>query len=462
MNRNRSIKLRLFLTAAITTCIALTIAGFGLGILFERHAARRVNADLDVFVRRIAGHIEVSAENGEVTLQEPPRGGNRQRANTPYGGYYWQITENGKVIRTSRSLWDQTIAAPPSKPENGKETILYKAPGPRNANLLVHYRQVLLDRPDGEPTEIGVFAAVDDSAITGPRQEFMHDIFPSLSFLAIFLIGASAIQISYGLRPLETIRRKVNTIRSGEEQRLKGDFPAEVQPLTEEINALLDAQETALEKARNRASDLAHGLKTPLTALSGDVRRLREKGETEIASEIGQAVEMMNRHVKREMARARIRNTGALHASRIPLAETLVPLVETLRRTPRGEQLDWQMDIAEDLTIPMDRDDLIECMGNLMENASRYAGSRVVISASTRDRYILLGVDDDGPGLDDRECRNMLERGHRLDESGGAGLGLAIVQDMADAYDARLLLGRSPLGGLSAIIELPVEDSRTA
>lgn len=450
-----SIKWRLFLAAILTTGLALAIAGVGLGYLFERHIARRVDADMDILMRRTVAHIEVSANTGELSVLTPPGRGNRQRANMPYGGYYWQITENGKVLRTSRSLWDQTIAAPPREPSGSNEVQRYSAEGPRGTELRVMFRQLIIDRPNDAPAKIGVFVAVDNSAVTEPRQEFMKDIVPSLALLAVFLIAATGIYLVYGLRPLETVRREVNAIRSGEKSRFSENVPSEVQPLSEELNALLDAQQAALQRARNRAADLAHGLKTPLTALSGDARRLREKGEDEIAADVDQAVDIMNRHVAREMARARIRNAGTIRSARIPLAATLMPLIETLRRTPAGENIDWRMTIAADIGIAMDRDDLIECMGNLLENAMRYAKSVVLLEASAIPEGLRLTVEDDGPGLGEEQCRSIQERGHRLDESGGAGLGLAIVHDVLEAYDARLTLDRGSLGGLRVIVDLP-------
>lgn len=456
MKKPRSLRLRLFLAAIVTTTIALAIAGLGLAALFERHVARRVDSDLMTFLQRITAQIDIDDDTGELALlsELPP---NLQRPNMPFGGFYWQIADNGKVIKTSRSLWDQMIPPPPERYDNSADLHRYVASGPNNTLLIVMHRLVLLERPDGSSQKLDLSVAVDNRMISDPTDKFIDDLVLSLSLLALVLLVATGLQLSIGLRPLEAIRREITAVRSGEQKRLSDDFPSEVQPLSGELNALLSAQDATLSRARNRAADLAHGLKTPLTALAGDIRRLREKGEDELASDISQAVEMMSRHVGREMARARIRSSGILHVAKTPVLETLRPLIETLRRTPSGEIIEWQTKIAPSLTAPMDKDDLIECMGNLLENAARHAASIVSIDAQEYGDHIRMTIEDDGPGIPPNKRDKLQERGHSLDQSGNsAGLGLAIVQDLVDAYNARLTLGESRLGGLLITVELPL------
>lgn len=455
MKKPRSLRLRLFLAAIVTTGIALTIAGFGLAALFERHVARRVDNDLTSFLQRITAHVDIDDETGGLAMQPEP--GNRQRSSMPYGGYYWQITDGGKIVRTSRSLWDQTIPPPPDKYANSTDVHRYLAPGPGGTRLVVMHRAILLERPDGSSQKLDLSVAVDNRVISEPTDRFIEDLALSLSLLALVLVVAAGLQISIGLRPLEAVRREITAIRSGDQKKLSDDFPSEVQPLSEELNALLHAQDVTLTRARNRAADLAHGLKTPLTALSGDIRRLREKGEEKLADDIAQAVDMMSRHVGREMARARIRSSGTLYVAKTPVQETLTPLIETLRRTPSGGEIDWRMNIAAGQTIPMDRDDLIECIGNLLENAAHHAETTVSIGVKDQGDHIRMTIEDDGPGIPTDKRERLQERGHSLDQSGnGAGLGLAIVQDLVDAYDARMSLDESRLGGLLIAIDIPL------
>ena len=207
-----------------------------------------------------------------------------------------------------------------------------------------------------------------------------------------------------------------------------------------------------IERSRSRAADLAHGLKTPLAALGADAARLRERGEDDIAREIEAVGDAMSRHVDRELARARARSTARQRGS---VATALKPLVDsliaTLSRTPAAQHLAFDARIAEGLNVPLDRTDLAEVLGNLLENAARHAKQQVRIGADASGQTIT--VEDDGPGIAAAERARVLERGARLDQRGdGAGLGLAIVQDVLSAYGWRLELAASDLGGLKATI----------
>lgn len=246
MKKPRSLRLRLFLAAIVTTGIALTIAGFGLAAPFERHVARRVDNDLTSFLQRITAHVDIDDETGGLAMQPEP--GNRQRSSMPYGGYYWQITDGGKIVRTSRSLWDQTIPPPPDKYANSTDAHRYLAPGPGGTRLVVMHRAILLERPDGSSQELDLSVAVDNRVISEPTDRFIEDLALSLSLLALVLVVAAGLQISIDLRPLEAVRREITAIRSGDQKKLSDDFPSEVQPLSEELNALLHAQDATLTR----------------------------------------------------------------------------------------------------------------------------------------------------------------------------------------------------------------------
>ena len=226
-----------------------------------------------------------------------------------------------------------------------------------------------------------------------------------------------------------------------------------MQPLVEEVNALLDAREQDIIRSRNRAADLAHGLKTPLAALSADSERLRQKGERRLADDIDSAIEAMRRHVDRELARARLRGGNGLATqattSLAPLARSLVA---TLSRTEAGARIDYEISIDEHTTSGLDRTDLAEVMGNLLENATRHARSRVRVTSPAAGAGTIICVEDDGRGIAPELRSQALARGVRLDErGGGAGLGLSIVQDVLDAYGWTLTLESSDLGGLRAL-----------
>ncbi len=193
-------------------------------------------------------------------------------------------------------------------------------------------------------------------------------------------------------------------------------------------------------------------MKTPLAALAADGDRLRKKGETAIADEIEAAIDAMRRHVDRELARARLRGDTRLDRNvTTPVRSLACSLIATLSRTAAGARMNYQIAVAGDVVAPLDRTDLAEVLGNLLENATRHARSQVRISAKTSSGGMAIVIEDDGPGIPETLRPAALTRGARLDERGdGAGLGLAIVQDVLDAYGWELQLDSSALGGLKA------------
>jgi signal transduction histidine kinase len=272
--------------------------------------------------------------------------------------------------------------------------------------------------------------------------------------LALILIAAAWLQVTVGLAPLERLRRAVAGVISGRSARLATDVPDEVTPLVAEINRLLAAQELALARARTRAADLAHGLKTPLQVLSGDVRTLREKGESQIAGEIERIAATIARHVDRELARARL-GVAMAPATPIEVRKVAERVVAVLERTPRGRGLMFTIDIAENMRLGIDESDLAEILGNLGENACRFARNAIRIDGGQNDDGLFVAVTDDGPGIPEARTKEALTRGGRLDEhSQGDGLGLAIVADTVEAYGGQLRLEDAG-PGLRAIIIFP-------
>lgn len=459
-----SLRLRLLAAGAASILLALALAGFGLVLLFERHVERRMALELEANLRQLIDGLG-RAPDGTLDLLRPPA---EPRFLEPLSGLYWQISEEppaqgGPVLR-SRSLWDAVLRLPPDVLQRG-EVHRHTIPGPGGASLLAVERQVTLPASLGDGSMRAV-VAVDRAELHAAGRAFARDLAPSLGLLAAVLIAAAWVQVTVGLRPLDLLRRRLAAVRAGREARLgAAGFPDEVRPLAAELDHLLDAQDAALERARARAADLAHGLKTPLTILAADAAQLRERGEGDLAAEIETVTEGMRRHVERELARARAAPAGGLRqAAPAPVAQRVV---DVLRRAPRGQDLAWEVEIPAGLTVDADAQDLAEMLGNLAENAMKWARARVRL-AGRREAggTVLLSVEDDGPGIPEAEAATALARGGRLDATKpGAGLGLAIVGDLAEAYGGSLGLGRSAgLGGLRAEIRLPGrgEDAGTA
>ena len=445
----RSLRLRLLAFAAGVMAASLVAAWFGLNALFTRHLERRVAQELDTHLAQIAGGLRFDAQ-GEPSLAREPAD---PRFSRVYGGLYWQAADltAGASIR-SRSLFDAELPLPPDQLSPGALHV-HESSGPAGERLLVH-EQLILVPVGAADHEVRVSVAIDRTELDALEAGFARDVAPALGILGVVLLSGFAVQIGAGLRPVDGVRAGIAAIRSGAAKRLDVEAPAEIAPLVDEVNALLDAQDKDMARARDRAADLAHGLKTPLTALGADIERLRAKGETGIADDIAELAGRMRRHMARELARARVRHGRS--ASTTDIAPAVAAILNALARTPDGERVAGEATVAPGLAAAIDADDLNEIVGNLAENAFRHARAAVRISARADGAVIRLSVEDDGAGLDDAGRTHALERGRRLDQSGnGAGLGLAIVADIATAIGGGVDLDRSTLGGLKATVTLP-------
>lgn len=446
-----SLRLRLLGAGAISVLAALALAAVGLTLLFERHVERRVEAELATYLDQIVAGLERQSGGAltvEAALADP-------RFAQPLSGLYWQVQTPEGVLR-SRSLWDSELLLPLDELSDGA-VHQHRIQGPEESELFAVERSVRLPaRLGGVPVRVAV--ALDSADVTAATRAFATDLLPYLLLLALVLIAAAYAQVAVGLKPLAEIRTRLAAIREGKARRLGDDpavFPDEILPLAAEVDALLEARETQAERARARAADLAHGLKTPLQALVGDVERLRTKGEETIAKEIEQVATAMQRHVDRELARARMMADGATMRARARLLEVVERVLAVVVRTPAGEELDWQVTIPEGLTARIDPDDLAEAIGNLLENAAQHASKRVVVEARLKPGFVSLFVRDDGPGIPSDRVQHVLARGARLDQrDSGAGLGLAIVQDIIEACGGRLDI-RSRPPGLEVELRLP-------
>ncbi len=441
-----SIRLRLLIAAAIAVIVALAIAGTGLIYLFERHVERRVARELTGYLNQLIAATTV-APDGTLTVSGGPYD---PRFATPLSGLYWEVDTPGTATSVrSRSLWESTLRLGGTTSADG---ILHttEVAGPEDRLLFVVDRMIR----DGAGKTFRVAVAEDHRSVEIATSEFAAELVPSLAILAAVLILAMWLQVTVGLKPLERLRRGVSAVVTGNSARLEATVPTEVQPLADEINRLLDAQAKALAKARSGATDLAHGLKTPLQVLSGDIRKLREMGEGQIADEIDTVAASIRRHVDRELARVRVAPAAVARDARTDIATVAARVIAVVKRTPQGERLTFAVDAGPNTTAAIDEADLAEILGNLIENAARYARARVRVAAEECNGATAISVTDDGPGIPDQAHAAALARGVRLDTTGGTGLGLAIVADVVDAYGGHLDIGNAA-PGLSVTVTLP-------
>jgi signal transduction histidine kinase len=278
----------------------------------------------------------------------------------------------------------------------------------------------------------------------------LHLVFPIVG--GLLFIGFGVLVVRRGLSPFRIMRERLADVRQGRSARLVGEYPSEVSPLVHDLNALLDERERRVAHAVAKAGDLAHGLKTPLAVLAQEIERADAGGQHEVAESMRQQVTRMRRQIDSHLAQARVTAAGAATQARANVADAASALIRAMERLHAGRALAIEMAVPSDQTARVAFEDLEEMLGNLLDNACKWARSRVRISTDAADAdRLLINVDDDGPGLDASLHERVLGRGVRADEAmPGSGLGLSIVRDLADAYDGSIALTPSPIGGLRA------------
>lgn len=271
----------------------------------------------------------------------------------------------------------------------------------------------------------------------------------------IFLVtGLSMLQ--RGLLPFDHLRDGLASVRDGHHQRVGGEYPIELQPLVDDLNSLLDLREQAVRRAIGKAGDLAHGLKTPLAVLSQEAQRAEAAGHHELAASIGQQVDRMRRQMNYYLAHARAAASGATIGARCSVRESADGLARTLLRLHADRGLSIQVTVSSDHAVKGQREDVDEMLGNLLDNACKWAKARVEASSAVEGDKVAIFVDDDGPGLAPALRDEVLRRGVRADEAEpGSGFGLAIVHDLSELYGGSIALSASPAGGVRAKLMLP-------
>jgi signal transduction histidine kinase len=443
----RSLAFRLVAGAAVLVAAGLLVGSYALSILFHDYVERGFDARLGIMLESLIAQTDIG-DSGEIS---PPKALGDPRFEQPYSGWYWQIsTKAGPVLR-SRSLWDEVL----SPKDVTAQTVLrtFETTGPERQHLRVITRSITYP----ESSELYFMSiAGDTSEIDQETTRFNRTVAWALAALGLMLVAAVFVQVRFGIQPLRRIPVALAAIRTGRADRLTGTFSAEVEPLAEEINALLDDNRAVVERARTHVGNLAHALKTPLAVLTNEAAA---KGGPSTAAVRRQA-EIMRRHVDHHLARARTAARAGVLGARTPVA----PVIDDLKRTLDAIYRDRLVAVAVEGTAGAafrgERQDLEEMLGNLMDNAYKWAKARVRVLVAARDERLVVQVEDDGPGLTAEEREAVAQRGVRFDEAvPGSGLGLAIVRDVAELYSGGLALEESELGGLSAVLTLPAAPS---
>lgn len=451
-----SLASRLIGTAAIWALATLFIVGFGIATLARQSAIRQLDSGLDVALQGLIATLDTE-EGGVVVLPEPPNDPRYQRA---LSGWYWQIHDAAdpnalKDLFHSRSLWDGTLTLPkgatvPGMLANPREIARGEVIGPAKDDLRVAARVVRLP---GRESPVLLITAVDERPALKDLGRFTNALIISLTALGAMLVLAVFLQVRIGLAPLRKLREDVAAVRRGGAARLSGAYPQEVAPLASELNALLVHNVEIVERARTHVGNLAHALKTPISIL----RNESQSAAGPLAELVARQTEIMSanvdHHLKRAASAARAAGIGQSAAAR----DVLQDLTRTLNKLYNREGVTVVLNPGIDIAFRGERQDLEEMAGNLMDNACKYGGGDVRVTLDyLSEGKLQIVVEDDGNGLAPEARAAALKRGQRLDESApGSGLGLSIVDDLAQAYGGALTLDGSPLGGLKAVLELP-------
>ena len=407
-------------------------------LLFERHLDRRLEAELERDGLRLVAALELGAD-GIPAVEPAPMD---PRLQTPAGGYYWQVSSPAGAVR-SRSLWDGDLPLPHDPPAN--DWRLRHDEGPFGERISLIERVVT---PEASGPRVLIQLAQDRAPLTAARDEFGREL--ALFLLALWLVLSLAawLQVRLGLRPLGRIRGELAVLHASASERLPEARLHEIQPLTDAINALADAREQDLEQARSRAADLAHGLKTPLSAIVAQSRRAREDGAQQAADGLDRAIAAIRRTIDAELTRARLATMRGAAGGNTEVRAVVERLVTVIEHTDKGGELAFTVDVPARLQLGVQADDLSEILGAVLENAARHARRQVRVTGHAGPQWTSLAIEDDGPGFPPGHIDTLLARGVRLDESvAGTGLGLAIARELIEATGGRLSLSSSSLGG---------------
>lgn len=451
-----SLRVRLLVGTLAWIIGSVLLAGWVLTDLFARQLARQLNAELVLHTNQLVAELEIDAQ-GVASLESEP---SDERFQRPLAGLYWQIDQldaDGSVqasVLHSRSLWDQTLqqAEPPRfDATTGLENLGIVRDVP------VYGLARVVTPPEGEAA-YRILLASDREAVTVPLARYRLMLTVALGLLAAGLTAAALVQVLLGLRPLASLRRGLEAIHQGRATRIEGRFPSEIQPLVNEFNAVLHESNAVLARARTQAGDLAHALKTPLAVLANSAAGQ----DTPFGQLVGEQVDLARRQVEHHLARARALAAVRTPGVRTELAPVLEALVRVLARLHADKGLALHVAaLPAGLAFAGAEPDLQEMLGNLLDNACKWARSEVwvtaVAPAAGAAALLELRVEDDGPGLPAEQRVRIFERAVRMDERvPGSGLGLAIVRDLAQAYGGSVQAAASPRGGLAVRLRLPV------
>lgn len=430
---------RLILLGALCAC-AIALAGgwllrSGLHAAMRHGFEQRLTERADMLAARFSSASPRHADTAPLAYAEPRSGDEFGRI---FSGWYWRMT-GGDVALRSRSLWDADVANVRAVGTRGLTAL-----GPRGEALMGMVQDVSLAE---RALRLEVYGPA--APVLAELRAFDRLLAMLFAFLLLAMTLTAVIQARVGLRPLARLRKALAQVKDGERERLGHGYGPDLDPLACELDDLLERNARIVARARSHAADLAHALKKPLALLRSDADAEASVPSPQVQSQVQDMTRLIDRH----LARA---GSGAGERRRIALARHVADLLALMRQLHAARTIHWEMQVPAELHWRGEATDFEEMLGNLMDNAGKWAAGRVRIEAGGRAGEVVIDIDDDGPGLSEAQLARAAQRGQRFDESvEGSGLGLAITADIADTYEGRLELSRSALGGLRARLVLP-------
>jgi signal transduction histidine kinase len=445
MIRN-TLTFRLVVTSIAWVTLTLAIVAVLLTILFQRHIEEYFDAFMFDHMEENIAAARIN-EQGQLYLTWIPTD---PRFMNPHSGWYWQIYEEDKLIAGSESLLNDTVDF--ILPGSENYTQIQKVSGPGGETL----RALVLDVKLKGSSKVFTFAIAGSvNSIRRDVEGFTSKLGITLVILGTGLLIVVLLQIRFGLKPLRLLKDSLSNIRAGRENRLPEKFPSEIQPIVHELNALLDHSEGLLERARTQVGDLAHALKNPLTVIRNEAGEIKDhRGQL-----IREKADAMGAYVERYLSRARAAGSGNIIGASVAVQPIAKDICYLMAHMYQDKNIDIILKDLKGLYFKGDAQDLEEMLGNLMDNACKWASSKVVVKGEQDNSRLIINIDDDGPGIPEDQKEAVLQRGRRLDETvPGSGLGLAIVIDLAHLYHGSLTLHKSDIGGLGTRLELPFAE----
>lgn len=454
LRKDQSIATRLFLSAAAWSTVLLLIAGIFLVTVYRRNSERSFDARLGLYLSTLVADLAVGDDN---QLGEPGQIGDPQ-FDLAQSGWYWQVTRlspKPTQIRQSLSLSGVQLPWPKSQEQQGSQVNpqrYYYIHGPDGRRLRVLERVIDV----GATGTFLIQIAATNETVEEQIWRFKLALITTFMLLSLALVGTTALQVRYGLQPLRRLQSQVAMIRQGSAEKIDGSYPQDLESLAEELNLLIASNREVVERARTQVGNLAHALKTPLSVITNEA----DREVSPFAGKVREQTEVMHDQVTYYLDRARAAARSTVVGSVLQIDDPLDALVRTFEKIYRDRNISFSRTGSEGLKFRGEKQDFEEMVGNLLDNAGKWAKSQISIKIGARKRsegdFLEIIIDDDGPGLPAHLRVEAMSRGRRLDETKpGSGLGLSIVNDLALTYGGSLKLEDSPLEGLRVRLTLP-------